>query len=108
MNKPTDEPEFPERLYLERWPDWVSRDDRVFYEPTGAGIDMRTGAESTVAMYVRSSKDDIAHGWGEAIEALRELVTECASMRYREFDRADALRVAASELERLAEERGHG
>ncbi len=40
------------------------------------------------------------------IEALRQLAAECASMRYREFDRADALRVAASELERLAKERG--
>ncbi len=105
MNKPTDEPQFPERLYLERWPDRANRDDQVFYEPTGAGIDMRTGAESTVAVYVRSNRDDIAQGWRECIEALRAIqANPMATPDHCEADTTEA-GAFADYLERLMKER---
>lgn len=43
----------PERIYVERWPEVLDRDDRIYFEPTGYGVDWGTGATSTITVYVR-------------------------------------------------------
>ncbi len=55
MPKPTkDQPEPPpDRIYLERWPEELERDDQIHYEQTGYGVDMRSGVTSTIHVYVR-------------------------------------------------------
>lgn len=45
----------PAKLYVERWPEASNRDDRVFYEPTGYGID-EAGRTSTITVYVRQRR----------------------------------------------------
>lgn len=47
--------ELPEKLYLERWPAELDREDSIHYQPTGCGIDMRTGATSEITVYVKES-----------------------------------------------------
>ena len=44
----------PDQLYLEQWPEKVDRDDRVYYEPTGYGVD-GDGNTSTITVYVKES-----------------------------------------------------
>lgn len=41
----------PKTIYLERWPERLGRDDRVYYEQTGYGIDLATGEASRIHVY---------------------------------------------------------
>lgn len=46
--------EAPERLYLEVWPEECDRQTAVHLEQAGYGIDMATGASSTIHVYIRA------------------------------------------------------
>jgi len=46
----------PKRIYLEIWPEGTSREDQVHCEPTGYGVDMRTGATSRIVAYERVAR----------------------------------------------------
>jgi len=49
----------PKRIYVERWPD-EDRDDAIYYQPTGYGIEWMTGKRSTVTVYQRVTQRELA------------------------------------------------
>lgn len=44
----------PNQIYLEQWPEEADREDRIFFEPTGYGLDGK-GNASTITVYVKES-----------------------------------------------------
>jgi len=46
----------PEVLYLETWPEGCGRRDMIHFEQLGYGVDMATGATSTITRYERVTK----------------------------------------------------